>query len=728
MNSNQTQFGSPVGMNDDASLFCVSVKLNRQLAGQSKKKNQPPLAKHIATVLLVDDELITRKIVSHQLEASNYKVMLAENGHQAMKMVLDDKPDLVLMDISMPVMDGFVALRMMRQVYDSTQLPVIMMTSSAEENQVAECFEFGANDHISKPIQPVGMLARIQAQMKLKQTQYALRESEQRYALASHGTRDGIWDWNLDTGEVYLSPRWLAMVGVDDPNWVAQGSSWLDLVFDEDRERVRSDLEAHLCGETSHFESELRMPDKSGGFRWMLCRGLAVRDENNITTRIAGSLTDITEGKVADALTGLPNRTLFHDRAVRCFEQYRQNRSRTFSILYIDVNDFKLVNDSLGHDVGDEYLIQISERISSALRYDGSVLARLGGDEFGILLEGVSSTDEAMVVAERIQQRIKAPFTVSSREILGRVSVGIAVVSRKNQSVDSVIRQADTAMYYAKQYSENGICAFEERMQQESTNRLEIGGQLENAIRRDELSLNFQPIIDAEAMTTAGYEALLRWNHPVHGEISPAEFVPIAEANGMIVEIGKWVLEEACLQAAKWNQATDRQVIVSVNVSIRQLNGTGFLEDVQQALRMSGILPSQLKLEVTESLLMQKPEEMIELLCTLQSMGVTTGIDDFGTGYSSLAYLHQMPLNVLKIDRSFVSNLSDSVKHQAIIRSIVGLARNLGLQVIAEGVETKTQADFLRDLHCEYFQGFRYSPPVDADEAISMIDFDWSSI
>ena len=728
MNVDQTQPGFPVGARNESPLFCASVKSNRQLAGQASRTGQSSSVKHSATLLIVDDELVTRKIVSHQLEASNYKVLLAENGHQAMKMVLNEKPDLVLMDISMPVMNGFVALRMMRQVYDSAELPVIMMTSSAEESQVAECFESGANDYISKPIQPAGMLARIQAQIKLKQAQHALRESEQRYALASHGTRDGIWDWNLETGEVYLSPRWLAMVGVDDPNWVAEGSSWLELVFDEDRERVRADLEAHLCGETSHFESELRMPDGSGGFRWMLCRGLAVRDDNNITTRIAGSLTDITEGKVADALTGLPNRTLFHDRAVRCFNQYRQNRSRTFGILYIDVNEFKLVNDSLGHDVGDEYLIQISERLSSALRHDGAVLARLGGDEFGILLEGVSSINEAMVVAERIQQKIKAPFTVSSREILGRISVGVAVVSRKNQSVDCVIRQADTAMYYAKQYSENGICAFEERMQQESTNRLEIGGQLKNAIRRDELSLNFQPLIDTAAMTTAGYEALLRWDHPVHGRISPAEFIPIAEANGMIVEIGKWVLEKACLQVAKWNQTTDRQMVVSVNVSIRQLNGTGFLENVEQALEVSGILPSQLKLEVTESLLMQKPEEMIELLCTLQSMGVTTGIDDFGTGYSSLAYLHQMPLNVLKIDRSFVTDLADSVKHQAIIRSIVGLARNLGLQVIAEGVETKTQADFLRDLHCEFFQGFLYSPAVSADDATAMIDFDWFTI
>lgn len=678
-------------------------------------------------VLVADDELVTRKLLTHQLEKAGYTVITAENGHEALKLTLAQKPDLVLMDISMPMMDGFTSLRMMRQLYDSTDLPIIMMTSSSKEEQVVGCFDAGASDYLAKPIQYSSLIARIEAQFKLMRALSALRESEQRYALASQGTRDGIWDWNLETGEIYLSPRWMAMVGIDDPDWVARGTSWLELVFHEDRERVRADLESHLCGESNHFETELRMPDQSGGFRWMLCRGLAVRDDNGVPVRIAGSLTDITEGKVADALTRLPNRTLFHDRVGRCVEQFKRNGSRRFAVLYIDVNDFKLVNDSMGHDVGDEFLIQISARLESALRQSDAVLARLGGDEFGILIEGVSRIDEALEVAERIQNRIKAPFVVSDREILGRISIGVVVVSTMNASVDKVIRQADTAMYYAKQFSETGISAFEDRMQQESAAKLEIASELKDAIRRDELYLCYQPIIDASTMQTAGFEALLRWEHPVHGNISPSDFIPIAESNGMIVEIGDWVLKQACKQAAVWKEKSNKDIQVSVNVSIRQFSGQDFVDQVRTALKESGIAASQLKLEVTESLLMQKPDEMIELLKQLEKMDVTTSIDDFGTGYSSLSYLHQMPLRILKIDRSFVANLSDSKKHQAIVRSIIGLARNLELKVIAEGIETPSQAAYLQGLQCEYFQGFLYSEPVGAELTYPMLDFDWLS-
>ena len=679
------------------------------------------------TILVVDDEAVTRTLLAHQLEIAGYEIVTAENGSEALNQVTTNKPDLVLMDISMPVMDGRTALRMMRQLHDSTDLPIIMMTSSLEESQVVSCFDAGASDYLAKPVQQPSMLARIEAQFKLMRVLSALRESEQRYTLAAQGTRDGIWDWNLETGEIYLSPRWKAMVGISDPNWIAKGTSWLELVFQEDRERVRMDLESHLCGESSQFETELRMQDRSGGFRWMLCRGLAVRDEAGVPTRIAGSLTDITEGKVADALTRLPNRTLFHDRVERCVQQYKRNRLKRFAVLYIDVDDFKLVNDSMGHDVGDEFLIQISNRLESCLRQAEAVLARLGGDEFGILIEGVNQIDNAMAVAQRIQDRIKAPFSVSGREILGRISIGVVVVSESNASVETIIRQADTAMYHAKQFSQTGISVFEDRMQQESAARLEIATELKDAIRRDELSLRFQPIINASSMRTAGFEALLRWEHPVHGNISPVDFIPIAESNGMIVEIGNWVLQQACKQAAAWKQVSNRDFLVSVNVSIRQFSGQDFVEQVRLALAISGLAPAQLKLEVTESLLMQKPDEMIDLLLQLEAMDVTTSIDDFGTGYSSLSYLHQMPLKVLKIDRSFVTNLSKSKKHQAIVRSIIGLARSLELKVIAEGIETIDQAAYLQGLQCEFFQGYLYSQPVKADKTYVMLDADWSS-
>ncbi len=677
------------------------------------------------TILIVDDERVTRELLSHQLQVENFKVVTAVDGSQAINIVNQSKPDLVLMDIGMPILDGYTALRMMRQLYDGSELPIIMMTSNSVEDQIAKCFDNGASDYLAKPIQRPTMIARIEAQFKLGSALSALRESEQRYVLASQGTRDGIWDWNLNTGEIYLSPRWLAMVGVDDPNWKPHGTSWIDLVFHEDRERVRSDLEAHLSGNTDHFETELRMPDQDGGFRWMLCRAVAVRDPLGIPTRIAGSLTDITEGKVADALTRLPNRVLFSDRVERCVEHYKRNASRRFAVLYIDVNDFKLINDSLGHDVGDEFLIQISERLNSGLRKSEAVLARLGGDEFGILIEGITHVEDAVHIAERIQERIKAPLQVCRREILARISIGVVCVNPNNASVDKIIREADTAMYHAKKYTDNGISVFENRMQAESAAKLEMASELKDAIRRDELSLCFQPIIRTNDMSIAGFESLIRWQHPILGKVPPSEFIPIAESNGMIIEIGNWVLRQSCLQAARWNRISKNDVIVSVNVSVRQFSGEDLLDQVADALTESELRPDQLKLEVTESLLMEKPEEMIEVLNQLKAIGVTTGIDDFGTGYSSLAYLHQMPLKVLKIDRSFVSNLADSKKHQAIVRSIIALARSLELKVIAEGIESESQAAYLQGLQCEYFQGFLYSHPVEADNALEMIENGW---
>ncbi len=692
---------------------------------QCAETSAPKAAGIHGRVLLVDDEPVTRQIISRRLHDDRFDVVTAENGRQALSALSEYDIDLVLMDISMPVMDGFTTLRLMRQMYDRSVLPIIMMTSAKGNEQVLRCFDNGANDYISKPVDFSVMKARIESQFVLRDTQFALRESEQRYALASQGTRDGIWDWNIVTGATYLSPRWLEMVGASETHALGTGLSWLDLVFHEDRARVKSDLESHLCGESEHFETELRMPNQDGGFRWMLCRGLAIRDEDGIATRIAGSLTDITEGKVADALTRLPNRTLFHDRVARCVELYKRNSARKFAVLYMDVDDFKLINDSLGHGVGDQFLIKFSERLESSLRQCDAVIARLGGDEFGVLLENVRNVDEALTVAHRLQEKIRIPFMVADRELLSRASIGVVAVSPECSSVDEIIRRADTAMYNAKKFSESHISVFDNRMLAESSTRFELNAEMKQAIRRDELSLNYQPIIDATSMKTAGFEALVRWHHPIHGNVPPAQFIPIAESNGLIVEIGDWVLCQACQQAARWNAMSDSEMMISVNVSVRQLNVPGFADRVAEVVAQTGIKPRQLKLEVTESMLMQKPDEMIGLLSQLQEMGVTTSIDDFGTGYSSLAYLHQMPLNVLKIDRSFIVDLAESRKHQAIVRSIIALARSLELEVIAEGIETQSQAAYLQGLQCDYFQGFRFSRPVTPNQASMLVDKQW---
>ena len=570
--------------------------------------------------------------------------------------------------------------------------------------------------------------------MYKRQTQNALKESEERYSLAAQGTNDGIWDWNLINDQLYLSPRWREMLGIPlSKDFI--GNQWMDLIHFEDRERVVAVLESHLCGETDHFETELRMKDSIRGFRWMLCRGLAFHDELGVPCRIAGSLTDITMGKVADALTGLPNRVLFQDRVERAVEQLLRRPDRYFAVIYMDVDDFKLINDHMGHSVGDEFLVAVAQRLESAIRKFDSFVARLGGDEFAVVVEAIESAEDAICVAKRIHEEMNVPFRVGDREILTRASMGIAIASQSRPfdgeqklTAELLVSQADAAMYRAKKQTSQAYCVFEPQMLDDNAMALEMGHELNMAIERDELSVHYQPIIDIANSTTIGFEALMRWEHPVHGCIPPGRFIPIAESNGLIIEIGEWILKQACMQVAQWAEELSVEVMVSVNVSIRQIAKGEFLPIVKRVLRETGIPPHLLRLEVTETVLIQNTEETIGLLVSLRDLGIKIGIDDFGTGYSSLAYLHKMPVDVLKVDRSFVNCLTESEKHQAIVKTILTLAESLKLQVVAEGIETPGQLALLRQMGCQMGQGFLFAKPCCADEAMKLISKSWSNV
>jgi len=461
----------------------------------------------------------------------------------------------------------------------------------------------------------------------------------------------------------------------------------------------------------------------------MLCRGLAVQNDAGVPCRIAGSLTDITVGKVADSLTGLPNRVLFQDRVTRAVEQLERRIGHRFAVIYMDVDDFKLINDHLGHDVGDEFLIAVANRIENAIRKADSFVARLGGDEFAVVVEGIDSAEDAICVAQRIDREISAPFRVGSREILTRASMGIAVASNGLQgdppTVESLLSQSDVAMYHAKKQTHQAYCVFEPSMLDESTMALEMGHDLKLASKRNELMAFYQPIVSMESGKTIGFEALLRWRRGAHGIIGPETFIPIAEANGLIVEIGEWILRESCRQVQQWNIQNKTRLMVSVNVSIRQIAKEGFLSVVNKALQDAGMPPELLRIEVTETVLMQNTDETIERLNEIQATGIKIAIDDFGTGFSSLSYLHKMPIDVLKIDRSFVMKMVESEKHLAIVRTITTLADSLDLEIVAEGIETVDQLAALKALGCQMGQGFLFSKPEPQNEAQQMIRKNW---
>lgn len=683
----------------------------------------------LARVLLVDDEQVTRLRLRHLLEGLGCEVVEAADGREALTIAQNEKFELCLLDISMPWLDGFQTLRFLRQMYDAADLPIVMMTSSNDRDHVVKAFNNGASDYIGKPIDAPVAAARIKNQLLIRDAQQALKQSEQRYALATRGTNDGMWDWDLFTGELYLSPRWRSMVGIESPDWQPRGSEWMQLIHEEDRSRATAELESHLCGEIEHFEAEVRIRGHDQNYRWMLCRGVARRDSDGVASRIAGSLTDITEGKVADSLTGLPNRLLFRDRLEKSVEAYKRNPAKVFAVIYLDIDDFKSINDHYGHEAGDEFLVGIARRLEAAVRKQEAVIARLGGDEFAVLIECQRGRLDAEATAKRLHERVYKPMMIGDREVLTRGSMGIAVIRKSVDgeplTSDTLLAQADAAMYHAKKQTDLAYSFFREEMLAENAVRIELGNDLRHAIARKQLTLHFQPLVSIADRTTLGFEALVRWNHPTRGSVPPSVFIPIAETNGIIVDIGRWVLNEACQQAAKWRTEHGCDTLVSVNVSVRQLALNDFADTVAAALVDSGLPASLLKLEVTESLLMQDPETTIALLTCLRQQGIEIGIDDFGTGYSSLAYLHQMPLDVLKIDRSFVCKLDESDKHASIVRSIIGLARSLDLRVVAEGVETAEQLHWLTNLGADVAQGYLFSPPVPADEAEALITKSW---
>jgi len=558
-----------------------------------------------------------------------------------------------------------------------------------------------------------------------------LRESEERYALAARGANDGLWDWKLSTGEIYFSPRWSEMLGYAETERWSGPEDWFSRIHPADRERVRAEISAHRKGATAEFVSEYRMRQKNGGYVWMLSRGIAVRDANGIAVRMAGSQTDITAGKVADPLTGLPNRLYFLDRLESSLEAARHQDTQ-FAVLFLDLDRFKLVNDSLGHAAGDELLEEIAERLLKTIpgsslgqTSGGAVLARIGGDEFAVLLPRINLPVEATLVAELILQALTPAFQIAGRQIFASVSIGIAM-SSSGDSPEQILRNADTAMYHAKTAGKARFEVFDEGMREQAIARLEIETELRGALETGAMLLYYQPQFSIGSNRITGCETLIRWLHPERGMIQPSEFIPIAEETELIIPLGRWVLQEACRQMAAWQRdcPLEPALTISVNVSFKQLAAPAFVEEVARILADSGLCPGTLKLEITESAVMANPQETIDTLRKLRDLQIGLEIDDFGTGYSSLSYLSRLPFETVKIDRSFINDLGNSEESWEIVRTIVDLARSMGMDVVAEGVETPEQLQTLTWLGCARVQGYYFSLPVTAADAGRMFQIE----
>jgi diguanylate cyclase (GGDEF)-like protein len=553
-----------------------------------------------ATLLLVDDDAMNRDALARLLSRSGYKVLTADNGASALRMIREGRIDAVLLDVMMPGLSGLETLRQLRQFRSVADLPVIMVTANGESADVVEALDLGANDYVTKPIDYAVALARIRTHV--------------------------------------------------------------------------------------------------------------------VTRR-------------ADPLTGLPNRVLFMDRLERLLAS-SPSADAGFAVLFIDIDRFKIINDSLGHVAGDELLVQIAKRLESALRASdtvarfegGHTLARMGGDEFTVLLDGVGDGDRALAIANRLCAAVAQPFQLQEREVATSISVGLVVSADRYRRAEDMVRDADTAMYRAKELGKARCEVFDTSMLTAAEERLGLEQDLRRALDRHELEVYYQPIVSLAESRLTGFEALLRWNHPTRGLVLPARFIPMAEDTGLIVPIGTWVLREACSQLRRWEQEfpTAADLVVNVNISARQCTDPGLLQEVRRILDDTGVSPSRLKLEITESAVLEHSEVIGSVLRALRTLGVQLGLDDFGTGYSALSYLQHFPFQTIKIDRAFVGGM-ESGSNTEIIRAIVALAEGLAMDVTAEGIETADQVKMLQRLACEFGQGYYFDKPLTREHARALL-------
>jgi diguanylate cyclase (GGDEF)-like protein/PAS domain S-box-containing protein len=571
-----------------------------------------------------------------------------------------------------------------------------------------------------------------------RRSEEAMRQSQGRYALAVAGANDGIWDWDFPANCVFYSTRWKSMLGLSEDEVSTSSDEWFNRIHPDDVERVKADLDMHLTGRSELFCSEFRMRHKNQQYRWMLSRGVAVFDAAGKPLRAAGSQTDITDRRMAeeqmrhdalhDTLTGLSNRALVMNRIAHRMTRARRTDDSMFAVIFIDLDRFKNINDSLGHDAGDKLLIAVAGRLGTAIRdvdtlsrAEPDEVARLGGDEFVVLLDTIRTPADAVRVCQRIQDALSEPYTINGQKVRTSASLGVAISSGNYERAADILRDADTALYSAKNSGRGNFRIFHPDMHASAMRRVWMENELRQAIDRKQLSIVYQPILALDTGKMIEVEALLRWQHPEHGMIPPTEFIALAEETGLIFSLGHWVLREACQQMKRWQTEVPELACtaVGVNVSCSQFARRDTREAVVHALKESGLEAKYLKLEITETAVMDKVIPAIAELTALREIGVQFHLDDFGTGYSSLGYLHQMPIEALKIDRSFVTTIGSDRTGTSIVQAIIALAHSMNMRVIAEGVENDLQLTKLTSLGCDYAQGYHFAKPLSPADLVT---------
>ncbi len=682
-------------------------------------------AERAARILVVDDNALNRHLLEQQLSIHGYDVVSADGGLEAVRLLESESFDLVLLDVMMPDLDGYGVLDRIRKTKSSLELPIIMATARDDSADIVKALHCGANDYVTKPIDLAVAIARIETLLTMARINTDLRISEERLNLAMNGTSDGLWDWDLARDTVFYSERWKGILGYDEDEFGNSHEDWFSHVHPDELDQLKATIDDHLSGKTDNCQMECRMLNKDGSYVWVVIRGVAVFNADGDAVRFAGSMTDVTNDKTFDPLTGLPSRILFSDRVERTLAYSQRTNTYDFAVIILHMNAHTKISASLGPVATEEFLNATARRITGLLENKDLVpgispenitVTRFEGAEYAVLTEYAETPADVSRLAEEIKNVLMQPFALKGQEAYSTVSMGIALGGPAYRATEDILRDAGIALERAKSKAPGTVQIFDTEMHALALDRLRMEADLRRAISRDELIFHCQPVVRVDTGHICGFEALARWNNAERGLVSPVVFIPLAEQLGIIDDIDDWIMRAACHFQQDLVKKGLPEIDVAVNLSVRELQSTDLENRVDQLIKDSGIDPKFVEMEVTESIFMQEIEQTVSLLQRLSAKGIRFSIDDFGTGYSSLAYLRRLPVSVLKIDKSFISDMDTGSDARSIVSSIVSMAHKLGLEVIAEGIEESEQRDFIQLETCDRAQGYYYSKPLPPKE------------
>lgn len=678
-------------------------------------QRQVPLA------LVIDDDDMVRAVARMVLQSCGFQVEEAEDGATGLAAIQELRPDMVLLDVIMPVMRGFEVCRALRLLPGGKLIPVLMMTSLDDHDSINEAFHAGATDFIAKPFNPTILGHRIRFLHNAGRAFNNLALSEAKLANAQRLSAVGNWEWDVAVDRLNWSDEMFRIYRVAPTHFQAHFGIFLEHVYSEDLPIFQEMLEMAIQRQKS-IQLDHRILLNDGSLRYIHFHGEYMTDPKTNTRFLQGTVQDITERKLNearirylvnyDALTNLPNRNLLQDRASQAIVQATRSQQK-LAMLCIGLDGFKFINDSFGHGVGDQLLQIVGKRLHDTVR-EGDTVARLGGDGFAIVLPGLLQPQMAPGVAQKILRAFQASYSIGEHELRLTASIGISIFPEDGDSADILLKNADTAMHSAKTRGRNCFQFYAPEMSLHAEQRVLLENALHQAIEQEEFEVYYQPKVDLHTGKIHGAEALVRWNSPGLGFMTPDRFIPLAEETGLIVLIGEWVLRTACTQLKQWHAQGFADLVMAVNLSPRQFAQQSVPDLVCKVLADTGLSPARLELELTESLLINSTDVMQQTLMELKSLGVLLSLDDFGTGYSSLSYLKRFPFDVLKIDRSFVMELGKNPGEVSLAEIILLMARALGLKTVAEGVECVEQLEFLRNHQCDEMQGYYFSRPIPA--------------